>query len=93
VELRGTGVRCCCLCPGPVDTGWFGVARMSTPPPRTAMQTASDVARAGLRGYARDKSHMISGPLARAGAWLTRGAPRALAARLAANYAKPRDTP
>ena len=26
VELRGTGVRCCALCPGPVATGWFATA-------------------------------------------------------------------
>jgi hypothetical protein len=34
---------------------------------------------------------VISGPLSRAGAWLTRTVPRALAARLAAGFARPRD--
>jgi len=91
VELRGSGVRCCCLCPGPVDTGWFLAARLRSSPPRFIMQSPSDVARAGLRGYTRNRSHVISGPLSRAGAWLTRTVPRALAARLAAGFARPRD--
>jgi short-subunit dehydrogenase len=89
VELRGTGVRCCCLCPGPVATAWFATARMGTPM-GAITQTAPDVARAGLRGYARDKSHVISGPLSRTGAWLTRAVPRAVAARIATGFARPR---
>ena len=89
VELRGTGVRCCCLCPGPVATGWFASAGMSTPM-RAIVQTAPEVARAGLRGYSRDKSHVISGPLSRTGAWLTRAVPRAVAARIATGFARPR---
>lgn len=90
VELRGTGVRCTCLCPGPVHTGWFAAAHLSTPPSRLLMQEAADVARAGLRGYIRDRSHVISGPIARAAALLTRAAPRAVAAYLATGFAKPR---
>jgi short-subunit dehydrogenase len=90
VELRGTGVRCCALCPGPVATGWFDVAGLRTPPPRWFMQAADEVARAGLRGYIRNRSHVMSGPLARASAWLTRLAPRALAARVATDFARPR---
>lgn len=91
VELRGTGVRCTCLCPGPVVTGWFAAARLDSPPPRLLMQQAHAVARAGLRGYVRNRSHVMSGPVARAAAWLTRAAPRALAARVATGFAKPRD--
>jgi hypothetical protein len=89
VELRGTGVRCCCLCPGPVATAWFASAGMGAPM-RAIVQTAPEVARAGLRGYTRDKSHVISGPLSRTGAWLTRLVPRALAARIATGFAGPR---
>jgi uncharacterized protein len=89
VELRGTGVRCCCLCPGPVATGWFAAAGMGAPM-RAVVQTAPEVARAGLRGYVRDRSHVISGPLSRAGAWLTRLVPRAVAARIATGFARPR---
>lgn len=90
VELRGTGVRCTCLCPGPVDTGWFAAAHLDSPPFHAVMQDADAVARAGLRGYARNRSHVMSGPLARAAAWLTRAVPRAVAARAATSFAKPR---
>jgi uncharacterized protein len=89
VELRGTGVRCCALCPGPVRTSWFAAAHIESTPPGLFMQTAEAAAHAGLRGYARDRSHVISSPMARASAWLTRAAPRALAARLATGFAKP----
>jgi short-subunit dehydrogenase len=89
-ELRGTGVRFCCLCPGPVDTRFFEANRVTAVPPKAIMQTAEAVARAGLRGYERNRSHVISGPLPRTGAWLTRLAPRALAARVAAFYGTPR---
>jgi short-subunit dehydrogenase len=91
VELRGTGVRCACLCPGPVATGWFAAAHLTAPPSRVLMQSPHDVARAGLRAYARNSSHVISGPVARAAAWLTRAAPRAVAARIATGFAKPRE--
>jgi short-subunit dehydrogenase len=91
VELRGTGVRCTCLCPGPVETGWFAAARLDSPPPRLLMQEARAVARAGLRGYVRNRSHVMSGPIARAAAWLTRAAPRAVAAHIATGFARPRD--
>lgn len=90
VELRGTGVRCTCLCPGPVRTGWFAAAHLAAPPSQFLMQDAADAARAGLRGYVRNRSHVMSGPLARAAAWLTRAAPRAVAAYLATGFARPR---
>lgn len=89
VELRGSGVRCCCLCPGPVRSGFFEAAAMS-PPPGVLLQSAPAAARAGLRGYRKNASHVISGPVPRAGAWLTRLLPRALVARVAAGYAAPR---
>lgn len=90
VELRGTGVRCTCLCPGPVDTGWFAAAHLDAPPYHALMQDAQAAARAGLRGYVRNRSHVMSGPIARAAAWLTRAVPRAVAARAATRFAKPR---
>jgi len=89
-ELRGTGVRCCCLCPGPVNTHWFEAAGMRGAPPAFLMQSPEAVALAGLRGYRANASHVISGPMPRTGAWLTRLFPRALVARVAALYATPR---
>lgn len=88
-ELRGTGVRCTCLCPGPVDTAFFETAGMGRPPRLYAMQSPVSVARAGLRAYRRNASHAMPGPVARAGAWLTRFAPRALSTRVAAGYTRP----
>ncbi len=88
-ELRGTGVRCSCLCPGPVDTRFFASADMARPAAAFGMQTPGVVARAGLRAYRRNASHGMSGPMPRAGAWLTRLAPRALSVRVAAGYARP----
>lgn len=89
VGLRGTGVRSCCLCPGPVDTAWFEANQASFRPPRGVAQTPEAVARAGLRGYERDRSHVISGFPFRLLAWSTRLAPRWLAARMAAGFGKP----
>jgi len=90
VELRGTGVRCCALCPGPVATGWFATAHVERPPGWPLIQPAAVVARAGLRGYERNQSHVFPGFAARGAAWLTRTVPRALAARVATGFAKPR---
>ena len=88
VGLRGTGVRCCCVSPGPVDTPYFDNNPID-PPPRWAMQSAEAVARAGLRGYERDDCHVLPFLPFRLLAWSTRLVPRALAARLGAWYAKP----
>jgi short-subunit dehydrogenase len=88
VSLRGTGVRCCCLSPGPVDTGFFDANDLTARPPGFLMQSAQTVARAGLRAYQRDRCHTISFLPFRLMAWSTRLAPRALAARLGAWYAR-----
>ena len=87
-ELEGSGVRCTVVCPGPVDTGFFernGQGR----PPRITMVTPERVARVALRAYERNRSLAITGHLARLGAWATRLAPRAVAARVAEGYARP----
>lgn len=89
-ELRGTGVRCTCLCPGPVDSRFFDAAGMSPPSARYPMQSPMAVAQAGLRAYAANASHRTSGPLPAALAWLTRLAPRALSVLVASDYTRPR---
>ncbi len=88
VSLRGTGVRCCCLCPGPVDTGFFEHNDLTALPPRFAMQSAETVARAGLRAYQKDKSYTISFLPFRLMAWSVRLAPRWVAAMMGAGYAR-----
>jgi len=88
-ELRGTGVRCTALCPGPVATRWFAEAHLERPPGWPILQSPAAVARVAIRGYVRDRSHVYSGPLPAIGAWLTRLAPRALATAVATGYARP----
>ncbi|HEY7026951.1 MAG TPA: SDR family oxidoreductase [Gemmatimonadales bacterium] len=90
VGLRGTGVRCCCVSPGPVDTPYFDHNKIDAPP-KWAMQSAVAVARAGLRGYERNDCHVLPFLPFRLLAWSTRLVPRALAARLGGWYAAPHD--
>jgi uncharacterized protein len=86
--LRGTGVRCCCLSPGPVDTPYFEANQFTSYPPRWMMQSPRTVAGYGIRAYERDDCHAISFLPFRLLAWSTRLAPRALAVRLGAWYAR-----
>jgi short-subunit dehydrogenase len=90
IELRGTGVRCACLCPGPVDSRFFATAGMRTPPAAFGMQSPAAVARAGLRAYARNAGHHMSGVLPRLLAWSTRLTPRRLTAAVASGFTRPR---
>jgi len=87
--LRGTGVRCVCVSPGPVDTPFFDANDLTARPPRWLMQSADTVAARGLRAYQHDDCHTITFLPFRLAAWGTRLAPRALAARLGAFYAVP----
>lgn len=89
-ELRGTGVRCTALCPGPVATGWFAEAHLERPPGWPFLQSPAAAVRAGLRGYLAGRSHVFSGPFAAASAWLTRAVPRAVATAVATGFARPR---
>lgn len=90
ISLRGTGVRCCCVSPGPVDTGFFEANRLEMKPPKWAMQSPATVAEKALRAYESDDCHVLPFLPFRLMAWSTRLAPRALAARLGAWYAKPK---
>jgi hypothetical protein len=89
VNLRGTGVRACCLCPGGVDTPFFESNQWHQKPPSFMLQNTPAVARAGIRGYEADISLKFSFlPFALA-AWSTRLVPRWLAARAGSFYARP----
>ncbi|HXE56662.1 MAG TPA: SDR family oxidoreductase [Gemmatimonadales bacterium] len=87
-ELRGSGVRACCLCPGPVDTEFFAANRLRFRPPRLATHSPREVAEAGLRGYRRGRGLVVPGLGNRLGAWGTRLFPRALVVRVASRYAR-----
>lgn len=87
--LRGTGVHCCCVSPGPVDTGFFEANGLEAIPPHWAMQSPRTVAERALRAYQRDDCHVLPFLPFRLMAWSTRLAPRAVAARMASWYAAP----
>lgn len=78
-EVVGTGVRVCCLCPGPVDTGFFDRADMkelSHFNQRAA--PADDVAREGLEALLRNERVTVTGRLNALAAAGTRVVPTAL---------------
>lgn len=81
-ELRGTGVRCSALCPGPVPTGFQQVAGSGiAPSQRAATMTAAEVVTIGLRAYARGQAVCIPGAINRIqafGSWI---APRSILVR------------
>jgi short-subunit dehydrogenase len=71
IELRPRGITVTALCPGPVPTEFFDVARRS-PDDETAahyesmpgfVATSAEVVRAGLRAVARNKPRTIPNPL------------------------------
>ena len=67
-ELRGTGISVTHLCPGPVDTEFGEVAQRADenpenfrPMPDLFKVSAERVARAALRGVARDRARVVPG--------------------------------
>ena len=67
-ELRGTGISVTHLCPGPVDTEFGDVARRESespgdfrPMPELFKVSTEAVARAALRGVARDRARVVPG--------------------------------
>ncbi|WP_269803096.1 MULTISPECIES: SDR family NAD(P)-dependent oxidoreductase [Streptomyces] len=80
VELRGSGVRCTLLAPGPVRTGFYAVGGMARLQERRflAWLTPERVAEAGLRGLARGRRVVVPGPVAKAQYLAGRHTPRAL---------------
>lgn len=88
-ELRGTGVRCCSVCPGPTDTEFFEANGFRIDIPPALFQSAERVALLGLNAYIKDQSHAVSGLTNRVGSLAVRLSPRTLATRIAGTYAKP----
>ncbi|MGW2473265.1 SDR family NAD(P)-dependent oxidoreductase [Streptomyces sp. NPDC001665] len=80
VELRGTGVSCTLLAPGPVRTNFYAVAGMSRLQDRAflAWLTPQRVAEAGLRGLAQGRRLVVPGPVAKAQYLAGRHTPRPL---------------
>jgi short-subunit dehydrogenase len=88
-ELRGTGVRCCSVCPGPTETEFFEANGFRIDIPPVLFQAPERVALLGLNAYIKDQSHAVSGLTNRVGSLAVRFSPRTLATRIAGTYAKP----
>jgi short-subunit dehydrogenase len=84
-ELRGTGVRCLALCPGPVRTGFQSVAGADVArAQRRAVLTPSETVERGLAAYLAGRDVCIPGAMnrvSRVGSWLM---PRRLLVRAVA---------
>ena len=82
-EVRGSGVRVCCLAPGATDTGFAAQAGMgSTRLFRWGVMDAGRVARAGHEGLRRGRTLVIPGVLNQALAFSVRLSPRILVAKI-----------
>lgn len=89
IGLRGSGLRCCCCSPGPVNTPFFEINHFVPKPPVWLLQSPEVVVRRALRAYERDDCHAIPYLPFRLLAWGTRLVPRALAARMGGWYGAP----
>ena len=68
-----------CLCPGPVDTGFFeatGNKKLRSTVPRQAMMTADRVVERALKGLAKGETVVVPGTQNQALAWLGKFLPR-----------------
>ena len=90
-ELRGTGVRCCTLCPGPTDTDFFEANGLRVDVPTALFQEPEQVAWLGLNAYLKDRSHIVPGMTNLVGSLAVRLSPRRWATKVSGGYAKPRD--
>lgn len=75
--LRGTGVSCTALCPGPVPTEWWEVAGEQVPG-RMAQVPAADVAEAGISAMLAGKRVVVPGLIPKLTGLGGRFTPRAL---------------
>jgi len=88
-EVRGSGVRVCCLAPGATSTEFAARAgTLNTRLFRHGVMDAGRVARAGHDGMRRGRTLVIPGLRNRALAFSVRLAPRVLAARVAGRLLK-----
>jgi short-subunit dehydrogenase len=82
-EVRGSGVRVCCLAPGPTQTGFAAHAGMEGSRLfQRGVMDSSRVAQAGYNGLRHGKTLVIPGLRNQAMAFATRLSPRVLTARI-----------
>lgn len=83
-ELRGTGVRVCCLCPGPTETEFIEVAGQNVPSwQKIAFMSAERCARIGVRALFGGRRLIVSGWLNSLTMWSIRWTPRRIVTFLA----------
>lgn len=88
-ELQGSGVTVTALCPGPVETEFSRAAgqegeALGKALPRFMWLPAEKVARAGVKGLARDQAVVIPGAGNRGGVYLAGALPKTLISRIVA---------
>lgn len=77
-ELRGTGVSCTVLCPGPTKTEFFpNMEKIAAESPGVVWQTADEVAKAGIDGLFKKKRVVVPKWINRVGAVSGQHSPRA----------------
>jgi hypothetical protein len=77
-ELRGTGVSCTVLCPGPVETEWSDIASAEAVMIGPAKVSPSDVAAAAIAGMEAGKRSVVPGLVPKAMSLAGHFAPRTL---------------
>ncbi len=81
-ELKGSGIRVTCLCPGPTTSEFGEVAGSKSPALERIKGPAAPVVRAGLKGLDRGKAIVIPGAPNKITAQINRILPRAVVRRL-----------
>lgn len=77
-ELRGSGVSCTVLCPGPVETEWSEIASAEAVMIGPAKVSATDVAEAAIVGMEEGKRSVVPGVVPKAMSIAGHFAPRTL---------------
>ena len=83
-EVKGSGIRVTALCPGPTETEFFDVAKVTGGTLRRIAGDASSVVRDGLDGLERGKAVVIPGGRNKIGAQVHRFLPRSAMRRVMA---------
>jgi short-subunit dehydrogenase len=82
-ELREQNISVTCLCPGPTQSEFQGVAKMqSSKLSESVLMNAATVARAGYAGCMRGQVLVVPGTSNKAATWVPRLLPRALTVKI-----------